>query len=369
MQWHKSFVEALENRISKGIYRSLKHYNSDQIDFFSNDYLGFSRNEKLHTELANWFVENPHELSGSTGSRLISGNKIEVENIEKSIAKWHGYDNALFFTSGYNANLALFSSLGKRGDTVIVDELIHRSVHDGIRLSFAEKKKFKHNDLSHLESQLQKAKGKTIVAVESLYSMDGDFAPLREIIDLTQKYEAELIVDEAHAFGVFGFGLVHQLGLQNDVWATVITYGKAMGMHGAVVLGDEILKNYLINFASPFIYSTSPPISQIRSIQFGYEFLKNNSHLIDNLQNNIQYLRQFSMPWFSEDKSPIQILEFNNSNILKEAYNQLLKENILTYAVFPPTVKEGSERLRICVHAFNSQQEIQQLTDILKPYF
>ncbi|MBL4674746.1 MAG: aminotransferase class I/II-fold pyridoxal phosphate-dependent enzyme, partial [Mucilaginibacter sp.] len=228
----------LEQRAAEGSLRTLKPEN-DLIDFCSNDYLGFAHSAELKVSIDKE-IEIYKALNGSTGSRLISGNLDYTEELEKHIAGFHNAEAGLLFNSGYDANVGLFSSLPQKGDTIIHDELIHASIIDGARLSNANRYSFKHNDLESLEAKLKVAKGNSYVAIESIYSMDGDEPPLQQIITLTEQYQANLIVDEAHAIGLYPTGLVSQLGLQDKVFARVMTSGKAMGVHGAIVLGDEL---------------------------------------------------------------------------------------------------------------------------------
>lgn len=361
------FQEALDKRKAEQTLRILKP-KSEGIDFYSNDYLGFARNKELQNLLLKQINDNPHLLSGSTGSRLISGNSKEVIETENFISKEHQNESALLFSSGYNANLALFSTLPNRHDTIIVDEKIHRSVHDACKMSHARKLKFKHNDVVDLEQVLKRQNGNCYVAIESLYSMDGDFAPIREIAEIAKKYNAFLIVDEAHSFGVFGYGLVEKHQLQTRVLATVITYGKALGSHGAAILCDEVVKSYLVNFASPFIYTTAAQDIQWRSIKTGYEFLKKNSNLSSSLQQNIKVFHQQNIKTPSSENSPIQAVLVSDNHRLKDLQDTLLSEGFLTYAVFSPTVKQGTERLRICLHSFNTEEEIIGLTTIIKGF-
>lgn len=355
----------LEERKANGILRELKVYDNP-VDFYSNDYLGLSQNARFQAEIQQILSENPKSLLGSTGSRLISGNSKIITQTEDFLAHTHKTESALLFPSGYKANLALFSCIADRNDTILVDELIHRSVHDGCSLAKATKWKFRHNDLDHLESLLKKAKGNIILAIESLYSMDGDFAPLTTIADLALKYGANLIVDEAHAMGVFGKGLVDLNRLQEKVFATLVTYGKAMGLNGAAILGSQVLKNYLINFASPFIYSTAASDFLGLSIQKAYEFTLLNPHLAIELQNLIQHFRAYKVHNISQAKSPIQIVQFPSTRKLKNVVEMLAEAGFQTYAIFAPTIKEGSERLRICLHQFNTKEEIDKLCSIIK---
>lgn len=358
---------ALNKRESTKTKRVLKT-DFAQVDFFSNDYLGFAKNKQLHQQIFNCINKNPSLLQGATGSRLISGNSKLTQQTEHFIAFEHQCETALLYPSGYMANLGLFSSVLQKGDFLLVDEKIHRSVHDASRMTLATKWKFKHNDLNHLEDLLKKANQSCFIAVESLYSMDGDFAPLKELIELSEKYQAALIVDEAHAFGVFGYGILHQNNWQNKVFASVITYGKAMGMHGAVVLGASKLKEYLINFSSPFIYSTANPDLFAKSISIGYEFLKNNPIFKENLNDVIQIFTNHRANLFSDKQSPIQRILFKNQEDIFKVSEELKANNLQTFAVYTPTVSTKEQGLRVCLHSFNTFDEIKLLTQITNQY-
>lgn len=361
------FQEELYKREQKGTLRTLKP-KAEGIDFYSNDYLGLAKNKELQKIILEKINECPQLLSGSTGSRLISGNSGITDFTERFIAEKHQFPSALLFPSGYNANLALFSTLPNRHDMIIVDEQIHRSVHDACKMSNARKLKFRHNDPEHLESILKKQEGHCYIAIESLYSMEGDIAPIKEIAALAKKYEAGLIVDEAHAFGVFGYGLVERYGLKDQVTANVITYGKALGAHGAAILCNDTLKSYLVNFASPFIYTTSAQDFQWMRIKTGYDFLENNQELSIRLQENIKTFRSQGLASPSSVISPVQAIIIPDNQKLKSLQKELSDEGFLTYAIYSPTVKEGSERLRICLHSFNTEEEIIKLTGIIKDF-
>ncbi|REC78432.1 pyridoxal phosphate-dependent aminotransferase family protein [Chryseobacterium elymi] len=363
----KKFQEALDKRKEAGILRTLKPKLSG-IDFYSNDYLGLAGNEELQAQLLLKVQENPQLLSGSSGSRLISGNSNITDEAENYIAEQHQYPAALLFSSGYNANLSLFSTLPNRHDTIIVDEQIHRSVHDACRMSHAKKLKFRHNDLADLENILKKQTGSCYIAIESLYSMDGDLAPIQEIAALAKKYDAALIVDEAHAFGVFGYGLIEKCELQKDVFAAVVTYGKALGAHGAAILCDETVKSYLVNFASPFIYTTAAQDFLWMAIKTGYEFLKQKPELSEKLHQNIEIFSNQNIQTPSSQISPIQAILIPDNQQLKNLQKTLSENSFLTYAVYSPTVKTGTERLRICLHSFNTEEEIVELTRIIKEF-
>lgn len=361
------FQEALCKREQVGTLRTLKP-RAEGIDFYSNDYLGLAKNKDFQNILLKELNENPQLLSGSTGSRLISGNSRVTALTEDFIAEKHQFSSALLLSSGYNANLALFSTLPDRHDTIIVDEQIHRSVHDACKMSNARKLKFRHNNVEDLESILKRQERHCYIAIESLYSMEGDLAPICEIVELANQYEADLIVDEAHAFGVFGNGLVDQYGLQDEVTANVITYGKALGAHGAAILCHDIVKSYLINFASPFIYTTSAQDFQWMSIKTGYDFLEEHKELSAQLQKNIKTFRSQGLQSPSSENSPVQAIIISDNQKLKSLEETLSEDGFLTYAIYSPTVKEGTERLRICLHSFNTEEEIVKLTTIIRDF-
>src|SRR4051812_37408644 len=279
-----SLINKLNERKALNAYRQLRLPQPGMVDFCSNDYLGIVKNnllsivnsESLQTSTSSLSTVNSHLSflsSGSTGSRLLAGNYELIDETESMIAAFHNTAAALIFNSGYDANVGLLSCVPQKGDTIIYDSLSHASIRDGIRLSFAQAYSFAHNDLTDLEKKLQHPIGNTYVVTESVFSMDGDLCPLKEIVALCEKYGAYLITDEAHATGIIGErgeGLVQQSGLQNSVFARVHTFGKACGCHGAVVAGSVDLKNYLINFARSFIYSTALPVHAVHFIQRSY---------------------------------------------------------------------------------------------------
>ncbi|MBK0383502.1 8-amino-7-oxononanoate synthase [Pedobacter sp. SD-b] len=341
------------------------------MDFSSNDYLGYARSEDLKMKIAAELKNQPHYLLGATGSRLLSGNLAYAEDLEKEIAKIHRADAGLIFNSGYDANLGLLSSVAQKGDTLICDELLHASLIDGARLSNANRFIFKHNDLNSLTQKLKNAKGNIFIVTESVYSMDGDIAPLKEISALAKKYNAHLIVDEAHALGVIGddgLGLVQKLGLEKDVLARVFTFGKALGCHGAIVLGSKNLRSYLINFARSFIYTTALPFHSLVAIKMAYQNIKGkvdiqklkvNIFLFNSIKTDISHQ-------FIESETAIQSLIISGNDACKLLSNKLLRNNFDVKAILSPTVPEGKERLRICLHAYNTIQEIEALVQKIK---
>lgn len=370
----KSSEIFIENKLAErrlaGSYRTLKPENK-LVDFCSNDYLGFARSNLLKNNIDEEIKTRGLTSNGSTGSRLLSGNSIYLEETEQYIAGLHKSEAGLIFNSGYDANLGLFSSLPQRGDTIITDEFIHASIIDGSRLSFANRYTFIHNNLDSLEDKLKMAKGICYVAIESIYSMDGDSSPITQILELTEKYSANLIVDEAHAVGLYGFGLVNEL-LQNRFFARIVTFGKALGCHGAIVLGSNLLREYLINFARPFIYTTAASPHNIAAVKVAYQLLQGSQKEVELLKNNIklfkQKIKQNDNYALINSESAIQCQVLKSNEKAKEISGHLQNSGLDVRPILSPTVPKGSERIRICLHSFNTEKEISLLTDIINNY-
>lgn len=352
----------LSERKDQHAYRQLRLSNS-KIDFCSNDYLGISKAKLLSTV-------NFQLSTGSTGSRLLSGNYPLIEETEKIIAAFHNTESGLIFNSGYDANVGLLSCIAQRGDTILYDHLSHASIRDGMRLSFAQSFSFAHNDVEDLEKKLKMAQGNIFVVTESIFSMDGDIAPLRVISELCEKYNANLIVDEAHATGVLGEkgeGLVQQLNLQKKCFARMHTFGKALGCHGAIILGSEILKNYLINFSRAFIYTTSLPEISVNAIKNAYRLFPKMNDERKHLQQMIENFQNATLK-FEKLKSvtPIQVVIIAGNENVKKAASHLQQNNFDVRAIVYPTVPKGSERLRIVLHSFNTVEEVRGLVELLR---
>jgi 8-amino-7-oxononanoate synthase len=361
--------EALNNRREKNAFRELKD-NSALIDLCSNDYLGFARSEELRTSIEKRSLQfKAHH--GSGGSRLLSGNTKYAEKLESKIAAFHEAEAGLMFNSGYDANVGLFSAIGRKESTIIYDELIHASVHDGIKMSSALSYMFRHNDMFHLEERLKVAEGAVFVAVESIYSMDGDETRLIEILSLCKKYNANLIVDEAHATGITptGKGLVQELNIQQEVFARVHTFGKALGCHGAIVLGSNLLRDYLINFSRSFIYTTALPVQSLIAIEAAYEHLKISGDKIQKLIDLIDFFkskaREFEGIEVIESNSPIQCVIVSGNDQVKDTASFLQKEGFDVRPILSPTVPKGKERLRICLHIFNTTEQLGRVIDLI----
>ena len=361
------FIKAkLQERLESGSLRRLQ-VNDNLIDFCSNDYLGYA--QVIETESLSKLLP-----TGSTGSRLLNGNSMLAESLESQLADFHGAEAGLIYNSGYDANVGLFSCIPQRCDTVIYDELIHASIRDGIRLSFANNFSFFHNDLIHLENRLKVATGNVYVAVESVYSMDGDFASLKDIADLCDFYKASLIVDEAHATGIFGekgSGRVQELNLEKRVFARVHTFGKALGCHGAIILGSALLRDYLINFSRSFIYTTALPPSSLNQIKIAYERLSEDDLNIKKIKKLILYFRSQSIGLKAngleiiDSHSPIQCIVIPGNEQVKAVSEKLKQAGLDLRPILSPTVKKNRERLRICLHTFNDQKQVDELITLL----
>jgi 8-amino-7-oxononanoate synthase len=356
---NEDFLQKKVNeRIEQQAFRQLR-LPDGKIDFCSNDYLGITG--LLSTAEVAW---NDFQ-HGSAGSRLLAGNYALIEETEQMLAAFHQAPAALIFNSGYDANLGVLSCIPQRGDTIVYDYLSHASLRDGIRLSFAQSFSFRHNDMTDLEKKLQQATGNVFVVTESVFSMDGDMAPLQEMVTLCQQYKAHLIVDEAHATGVVGDkgeGLVQSLGLENTCFARIHTFGKAVGCHGAVVLGSELLRNYLINFARPFIYSTALPESSVAAIGKAYQLFPVMFQERAHLQQLGHLFQEANIPYRKlPSATPIQVVIIPGNDRVKKMAACLQEAGLDVRAILYPTVPKGSERLRIVLHAFNTVEDLHLL--------
>jgi len=377
----EAFRARIEHAIGKrklqGNYRSLQ-LSTELVDFFSNDYLGLARSQELQEAIhtCTKFIE-PGFLNGSGGSRLLAGNHPGVLELEHFLAAFYQAPASLLFNSGYDANLAFFSAVPQRGDTVLYDELIHASVIDGARLGFARRVSFKHNDTRDLVAVLKQATGCVFVAVEALYSMTGDLAPLEALVMLSQEHHFTLIVDEAHSTGVFGQGGrgCFDALFSGDAPATDIvrlhTFGKAAGTHGAAFVLQPWLKEFIVNYARPFIYSTALPAHSLAAIHESHLFMEKAGEQRKRLKENLLYFLSNLPPKFRSVSSanstgaPIRTIPVPGNFKCLEAASKLTAAGFNVRPIRSPTVPEGHEQLRICLHSFNSQQEILGLTQVL----
>jgi 8-amino-7-oxononanoate synthase len=338
------------------------------IDFSSNDYLGLATDPRLKQALAEG-VEYSARLA-STGSRLLSGHSEAWTRVEQDFAQWVGADAALYFTSGYAANVGLLSALLQPGDIVFSDSANHASLIDGIRLAKCTRVIFPHLDLEFLEKELQRsasARGARVIVVESIFSMEGDRAPLADLAALADRYGAELIVDEAHAIGVRGprgSGCVAEAGLSARVLASVHTCGKALASAGAFVCGSENLRKFLINRARTFIFNTALPpyfASQVAAgMKLAMEANAERARLIQlsaflrsELRNNGFFIADF-------DSQIIPVVLGTNDTAVHFA-EYVRARGFAVRAIRPPTVPEGSARIRISLTAKHSEDILAEL--------
>lgn len=355
----------LQERIDNDSLRMLKLPAG--IDFCSNDYLGIVRNNRLEEFIGDARDSFKH---GSTGSRLLSGNSAFANDTEQLIAEFQEAETALLFNSGYDANLGLLSSVPQKADTILYDQLSHASIRDGIRLSFAQSFSFAHNDLDDLRKKLANASGTVFIVTESVFSMDGDLCPLEELVAISEQYKAHLIIDEAHATGVVGDrgeGLVQQLGLQQNIFARVHTFGKACGCHGAVVLGSRRLRDYLVNFSRSLVYTTALPEQAIAAIKASYSCFPLMQTERDQLK---QLVQQFQSTTIAYEKlfstTPIQAVVVGGNEQTRDLARKLQGAGLDVRPILYPTVPKGKERLRIVLHAFNTPDELAMLTGLLQ---
>jgi 8-amino-7-oxononanoate synthase len=345
---------------------SLRYLSTESgyIDFYSNDYLGLSRNPEVISRTNAILSEFP-SLNGSTGSRLISGNHpIHIE-AEKYIASFHGTESALLFNSGYDANLGFFSSVPSRHDTILYDEFIHASVHDGMRLSYAKTIPFKHNDPLDLEHKIKACSGTVWVITEAVFSMDGTVACLKDITEICSRYNALLVLDEAHSFGCFSKDELFDKQIAESVYARIITYGKAAGAHGAAVAGTSKLIQYLINFARSFIYTTALPPHSVATIIAAYEILQQADQDRRKLRSNFDMINK-ELRLDLTNFSPVISVVIRGNRETRRAAEFLKNRGLMVKAILSPTVPVGSERLRISLHSFNSPDDIHLLCKSMK---
>ncbi len=369
MQFPKKLQQKLTQRSTQDSLRNLSNQTT-LIDFSSNDYLGFAKCEAVFTKTHQFLVKNNIKINGATGSRLLSGNHALYAEVETQLATLHKTETALIFNSGYDANIGFFASVPQRNDVILYDELIHASIRDGIQLSNAKSVKFKHNTITDLEKKIHRfaniESSEIYVVTESVFSMDGDTPDLVAIAQIVKKYtNVHFIVDEAHALGVFKYGLLQQLGIEKAVFARIITFGKGLGCHGAAILGSKQLQQYLVNFARSFIYTTGLPPHALATIKIGYDELL-NSNAKEKLQQNIQHFileaNRLQLN-FIKSSSAIHCCIITGNKRVKNMALQLQQKGFDVKPILSPTVPLNQERLRFCLHAYNSKQEI---TDVLE---
>jgi 8-amino-7-oxononanoate synthase len=361
--WPQHLAKARRERQELGVQRSLQLWQ-EPIDLVSNDVLGFARNS----------FPGSTGGPGATGSRLLGGNSIAAVALEERIAKFHQGEACLLFNSGYAANLGLLGSTPPRKATLLLDEHVHASMREGARLALCPSHRFRHNLLDDLERLLARTQ-MGMVAVESLYSMGGDVAPLVEMADLCASHGAALVVDEAHTTGVFGTkgeGLCVELGIAHRTFARVYTFGKALGCMGAAVVGSAQLIDHLVNTARSFIYSTALSPQAITAISVAYDRLVSaeGDQARAALQRGIGHYHQLVKDHarFSKNPGAVQWWMPESTELLLRTEAALRKAGIGTKAILAPTVPKGQERIRLVLHSSNTEDEIAAAVRILKAH-
>lgn len=359
--------------------RVLSEKDSTIIDFSSNDYLGFAECDKIYYAAHNYLEQNNMVFNGATGSRLISGNHMLYKETEDYLAHFHEVESAIIFNSGYDANLGFFSSIPQKGDVVLYDEYIHASVRDGLRLSNGKAFKFRHNDIKDLQKLIEKFRSdnnEVYIVTESVFSMDGDIPDLKGIVTLCEQYDCRLIVDEAHALGVFGEngeGLLQELLLHKTVFARIVTFGKALGCHGAAILGNRELRKYLVNFSRSFIYTTALPPHSLATIIMAYRQLPESKEIIKKLLNNIDYFNSCIINlglqrYFIKSTSAIHCAIVPGNQHVRFVAQQLFEEGFGVKAILSPAVPENHERLRFCLHSNTTHESIHKVLASFKEH-
>jgi glycine C-acetyltransferase len=378
-----SFVQTqLESLRNQGLYRSLRRVEGDQgptllidgrevIDFCSNNYLGLANHPALR-EAAKAAIDRYG--CGSGASRLISGNMTLHEELESKIAQLKGTEAALVFNSGFQANTGVIPVLVGEGDVVLSDALNHASIIDGCRLSRAKIVVYKHGDIDELARGLKNslASSRKLIVTESLFSMDGDEAPLADIVSLAERHGAMIMVDEAHATGVYepnGAGIVTKLGLGERVLVQMGTLGKALGGFGAYVAGGQALRELLINRCRSFIFTTSLPPAVMAMAIAAVDLIEQEPQRRQALRHNCRLLRAgLESLGFSLGTSRSQILPLmvGDATRCMKLSEDLLQRGVFAQGIRPPTVPLGTSRLRITLMATHTPAHIDRALEVFK---
>ncbi|KAI2921510.1 hypothetical protein CBS147371_2766 [Aspergillus niger] len=388
-----SLRAALHRRKSKQSLRRLTLIPETSTDFSSNDFLSLSTSPLFRARYTSHLAQAPPFYPfASGGSRLLTGNSPYAEALESFIADFHNAPSGLLFNSGFDANVGVLSCIPQPGDIIIHDEYIHASAHEGMRLSRAGKKiPFAHSCPRSLEDVLRRevegdemvrnGKKNVFVVIESIYSMDGDIAPIREFVEVVERVvtagNAYFVVDEAHATGAFGprgAGVVQELGVEEKMFIRVHTFGKALASHGAIVLCCPDTREYLINYARSLIYTTALGFPFLASIRTAYELLsegeteepqRNLQHLIQYLGSRLDGLGSWDPASFEVDHFPRSPIFSLRSPVPRQLAAACQQRGFMVHPIMSPTVPKGKERVRVCLHAGNTVEEIDGLVETI----
>lgn len=389
----RQLADTLSARRKKSKLRVLKSSPPGSVDFSSNDFLSLATTPEFRRDYLNE-LETQNLPVGSTASRLLDGNSEYAETLERRVARFHGAECGLLVNSGFDANVSIFTCLPQVGDVIVYDELIHASVHDGMRMSRAKTRlSFKHNDTDDLKTKLEQCfvthpTSNVFVSVESVYSMDGDLAPLTAISESMQQVypddRCHLIVDEAHSTGVYGQdgrGLVSALGVEDKVLVRLHTFGKAMASHGAIILCSDTIRSYLLNYARPLIFTTFMSYPTLAGIKVAYDWLEHGrinartTHLfalIAHLHSELKRIAlesahhhqpgTFTVPEQCPESAIFAVLMREPRSMAAHCQNA----GFIVRAVVHPTVPLGTERVRICLHAGNTFEQVDGLVTCME---
>ena len=368
------FRDEINDLKKKGLYREMRTVEGEQdssvvingkkvLMFSSNNYLGLANHpglKKASMDAALYYG------TGSGGSRLISGSMEVHRTLERELALFKGTDGALLFSSGYHANVGAMSALAGEGDLILSDEFNHASIVDGCRLSRGEVRVYKHGDMNSLKEMLRRSSKfkQRLIVTDSVFSVDGDIAPLPDIVDLAEKYSALVMVDDAHGTGVLGKkgkGAIEHFGLEGKVEIQMGTLGKALGSFGAYIAGSEDLIHYLVNKTRSLLYTTALPPSVCGSALAALKILGERPELVSELRNNASYFRKgmrdlgYPIP---ESGTPILPLILRDPFVTMNMAQSLFDEGVYVQGIRPPTVPEGTSRLRITLLASHTREQL-----------
>ena len=372
-------------------YKLLERSNSDalrelqavskKVDFVSNDYLGMAKDEGVFHGAYRLLLDRGIIQNGATGSRLLSGNDELYMEAERILCDHYSAETALIFNSGFDANIGFFASVPQRTDVVFYDEYIHASIRDGIQMGNAKSYKYKHNDFKDLASTIDRQKGSRnpdteyYVVTEAVFSMDGDSPDVSYLVSICKQQNCRLVIDEAHL--ILGSGNsqldVTKIDTAKDVlFARIVTFGKAMGIQGAAILGSDKLKTYLVNFARSFVYTTALPPMSIAAIVLTHQILSSSQGEEHKklLNRNIQCFNDEVLALglqniFITSKSAIHCGIIPGNDTVKKTAAIMQKHGFDVRPILAPTIPEGQERLRFCLHSYNTPQEIKEVLSIL----
>ena len=344
------------------------------LDFCSNDYLSLSRHPHI-IQCAKRTLDN--DGYGSSSSRFIRGERTCYQTLEQRLSRFKQCERALLFSSGYLANIGVLSTLIKKGDLVLSDQLNHASIIDGLRLSGADIRIFGHNNVDEVFDILKNASKPTqkFPVTESLFSMDGDFAPLDRYADMAQKFDVALIVDEAHSVGLYGTsgsGLIDHFGIANEVMLSINGLGKAFGCYGAFVAGTNIVIDYLFQKSRTLIYTTALPPLAISAIDAALDLVEQGDDLREKLFQNVSLLRGKLFPYFAIHNqgllSPIIPIIIGNNQQAMIAAAQLQQAGFDVKAIRPPSVPENKARLRITTNVSHCESSLESIAHKLRSF-